>query len=264
MSFCQAGAYTSEFAGKVILVTGGGSGIGQATALLFGREGAQVAVIDWNEPSGGATTDGIRREGGEALFIKADVSQNDDVAQAVGKVVDRWGRIDVLFANAAVQINKPAVETTEEEWDKLQAVNVKGVFLCCKHAIPVMRRQRKGSIVITSSGHAFVTYPSCSAYAATKGGLLAFMRGLALDYVADGIRVNCVVPGATDTPLMRKYLNESPDPKAEEQKFINMIPMKRLARPDDIARAVRFLASDDASYITGTWLAVDGGLLALG
>jgi NAD(P)-dependent dehydrogenase (short-subunit alcohol dehydrogenase family) len=254
----------SEFEGKVVMVTGGGSGIGQGAALLFARDGAQVVVIDW-DPVGGQETLGlIHNQCGKAIFINADVSRKQDVEQAVQTVVEAFGRIDVLISNAAVQINKPAVETTEEEWDRLHTVNLKGAFLCCRAVIPVMQKQRSGNIVITSSGHAFVTYPSCSVYAATKGGLLAFMRGLALDYAPDGIRVNCLVPGATDTAIMRKYLSECPDPEAERQKFINMIPMKRLGTPSDCAKAIRFLASDDASYITGTWLSVDGGLLAHG
>jgi NAD(P)-dependent dehydrogenase (short-subunit alcohol dehydrogenase family) len=206
----------------------------------------------------------IHNQCGKAIFIRADVSSKQDVEQAVKTVVEAYGRIDVLLSNAAVQINKPAAETTEDEWDRLHSVNLKGAFLCCRAVIPVMQKQRSGSIVITSSGHAFVTYPSCSVYAATKGGLVALMRGLALDYAPDGIRVNCLIPGATDTAIMKKYLSERPDPEAERQKFIDMIPLKRLGTPHDCAKAVRFLASDDASYITGSCLAVDGGLLARG
>ncbi len=254
----------SEFAGKVVMVTGGGSGIGRATALLFGQEGARVAVIDWNGPSAHETAASVQRQGGEGLPIGADVSKSGDVKKAVETIVSRYGRIDVLFACAATQITKPVTETSEEEWDQLHAVNLKGTFLCCKHVIPVMRRQHGGSIVIASSGHAFVTYPNSSAYAGTKGGLLAFMRGVALDCAADGIRANCVVPGATDTPLLRGYIDSCSDPQAEEARIIASIPLRRLARPEDVAKAVRFLASSDASYIAGTWLAVDGGLLAQG
>jgi NAD(P)-dependent dehydrogenase (short-subunit alcohol dehydrogenase family) len=170
--------------------------------------------------------------------------------------------VDVLHANAAIQINKAAAEFTEEEWDRLHGVNLKGVFLICREVIPIMRRQRNGAIVISSSGHAFATYPNCSAYAATKGGELAYMRGLALDYAREGIRVNCVVPGATDTRLVQGYINDSQDPEATRRRLLDGIPMGRLARPEEIARAVLFLASDFAGYITGTSLAVDGGLLA--
>jgi len=254
----------SEFAGRVVLVTGGGSGIGRATALLFAREGAKVGVLDWNEAGGAETVRLIEQARGEGLCLRADVSRSDEVEHAVQAIDGRWGRIDVLFANAAVEITRGLVETTEQEWEQLYAVNMKGTFLCCKHVIPVMRRDGGGSIVIASSGHAFVTYPRCSAYAGTKGGLLAFMRGAALDCAAERIRVNCVIPGATDTPLLRAYLRDSGDPAAEESRIISRIPLRRLATPDDIAQAVRFLCSDAAAYITGTSLTVDGGLLAGG
>jgi len=254
----------SEFEGKVVVITGAGSGIGRGAALLFAREGAKVVVIDWDAPAGEETSRLIATQGGEGFFLKADISASSEVQQAVVASVTRYGRIDVLFANAAVQSNKPVVETTEEDWERLHRVNLKGTFLCCKYVIPVMQKQRSGSIVISSSGHAFVTYPSSSAYAATKGGLVAFMRGVALDYAAEGIRVNCVVPGATDTPLLRNYLKVCPNPQAEEKRIIDSIPLRRFATPEDIAKAVRFLASSDAAYITGTWLAVDGGLMAQG
>lgn len=252
----------SEFEGKVTVITGAGSGIGRSTAVLFGQEKANVVVIDWNAPAGEETAQLIAREGGKALFLKTDIGASQEVEQAVDAIVGRYGRIDVLFANAAVQFNKPVVETTEEEWERLHRVNLKGTFLCCKHVIPVMQKQHSGCIVISSSGHAFATYPSSSCYAASKGGEMAFMRGVALDYAADGIRVNCVVPGATDTPLMRNYLKDCPNPEAEKNRIISSIPLRRFATPEDIAKGVRFLASSDAAYITGTWLAVDGGLLA--
>jgi NAD(P)-dependent dehydrogenase (short-subunit alcohol dehydrogenase family) len=251
----------SEFAGKVIVITGGGSGIGRGTALLFGGEKSHVAVIDWNDSNHQETVHLIQEAGGQGLFIKADVSNANEVQQAVQVIVERWGRIDVLFANAAVQINKTLTGTSEEEWDQTISVNLKGAFLCCKHVIPVMKKQKQGCIVISSSGHAFQTYPNYTAYAATKGGLVAFMRAAALDCAPDGIRVNCVIPGATDTPLLRYHLRNCPE---DEQRILSNIPLRRFATPEDIAKAVRFLASSDASYVTGTWLLVDGGLLAQG
>ncbi len=253
-----------EFSGKVVAVTGAGSGIGRATSILFSQDGATVFLMDQDEASILTLAERIRQNKGNGFPLKVDVSSDAEVSAAVQSMLDRCGRIDVLFANAAAQIAKSVVATTVEDWDRIQAVNLKGVFLCCKHVIPVMQKQGGGSIVISSSGHAFHTYPNCSVYAATKGGLLAFMRGVAVDYAADGIRANCVIPGATDTPLLRNYLRDCPDPKAEESRIIGRIPLRRFAQPEDIAKAVRFLASSDAAYISGTWLAVDGGLLAQG
>ncbi|MBI3668007.1 MAG: SDR family oxidoreductase [Acidobacteria bacterium] len=244
------------------MVTGGGNGIGQATARQFAREGAKVLVVDIEPASAQATVRSITEAGGTAHAILCDVSDSESVRAMVEQTVARFGRIDVLFSNAAIQITKSAAETTEAEWDRLHAVNLKGAFLCARHVVPVMQRQKKGVIIITSSGHAFATYRNCSAYAATKGGQLAFMRGLALDYARDGIRVNCVIPGATDTRLVRNYIAESKDPEATRRGLLDSIPLGRLATPDDIAHAVLFLASDYAAYITGTSLAVDGGLLA--
>lgn len=254
----------SEFEGKVVMITGAGSGIGRATALLFGRERARVLAVDRNEAAVLETAKTVRREGGEALALKADISIEDDLKGVVKTALERYEKIDVLFANAATQIARSVVDTTAQEWDALHAVNLKGTFLCCKYVIPLMQRQGEGCIVIASSGHAFYTYPNCSAYAATKGGLLAFMRGVALDYASDGIRVNCVLPGATDTPMLRNYIHSCADPGDEEARIISTIPLKRFAQPEDVAKAVRFLSSSDAAYITGTWLAVDGGLLAQG
>jgi len=253
-----------NFLGKVLFVTGGGAGIGRATAQLFARDGARVAVVDMNEPAAQETVRLIGEQGGEALAFGVDISDGPAVAAAVATTAQRFGRLDVLFANAAAQINTLGAETTEEDWDRVNDVNLRGTWLCCKHVIPIMQRQGSGCIVITSSGHAFYTYPKYAAYAATKAGLLGLTRALAIDYAPDGIRVNCIIPGATDTPMLRLHINASPDPKAEEQRILAKIPTGRFAQPDDIAKGVRFFASDDAAYVTGAWLAVDGGLMAHG
>jgi NAD(P)-dependent dehydrogenase (short-subunit alcohol dehydrogenase family) len=255
---------TYGFTTRVVIVTGAGNGIGQGTARLFAAEGARVVVADVDEQAGRQTSELISRENGQALFVQVDVSQESEVERLMDHVLQTYGRIDVLFANAAIQLTRSVVETGEQEWDRLHAVNLKGVFLCCKHAIPSMRRQGKGSIVITSSGHANITYPNCSAYAATKGALVAFMRGVALDYAADGIRANCVLPGTTDTRLVQQYIRDSGDPEDTRKRLIERIPLHRFATPEDIGRAVLFLASDHAAFITGTSLIVDGGQLARG
>lgn len=247
---------------NVIVITGAARGIGLATAHVFSTEGAKVALVDIEGDAAASAARELTAAGGTAMAIQCDVSRSDSVRRMVDLVMETHGRIDVLHANAAVQINKQAVEISEQEWDSLLGVNLRGVFLCCKHVIPVMQRQKKGAVIITSSGHAFATYPNCSAYAATKGGELAFMRGLALDYARDGIRVNCVIPGATDTRLVRGYIDDSDNPAEARKRLLESIPLRRLAQPEEIGRAVLFLASDFADYITGTSLAVDGGLLA--
>lgn len=247
---------------KVVVITGAAHGIGRATAGVFSAEGAIAVLADIEHAAAEEAAREIVASGGKACAIECNVSQGESVRRLVTHVIERFGRIDVLHANAAIQINKQAVEISEEEWDNLHSVNLRGVFLVCKYVIPVMRSQKKGAIVITSSGHAFATYPNCSAYAATKGGELAFMRGLALDYARDGIRVNCVIPGATDTRLVQGYINDSENPDETRKGLLESIPLRRLAAPEEIGRAVLFLASDHAAYITGTSLAVDGGLLA--
>ena len=249
--------------GKVVIVTGGANGIGRATAEVFAREGANVVIADWEHEAAERAACEIQRSGGGAVLpIVCDVSRKESVSAMTQAVVERFGHIDVLHANAAVQLTKSAAETSEEEWDHVHDVNLKGVFLSCKYVIPVMQQARQGAIVITSSGHAFASYPNFSAYAATKGGELAFMRALALDYASNGIRVNCVIPGATDTRLIQQYVNEAGDPEGTRRRLLETIPMRRLAKPREIGEAVLFLASEYATYITGTSLAVDGGLLA--
>lgn len=249
---------------KVVIITGAANGIGRATAELFAAVGAVVVLADVEHGAARAASREIEAEGGRACPVQCDVSREESVRAMVENVVQRFNRIDVVHANAAIQINKEAIETTAEEWDRLQGVNLKGVFLTCKYTIPLMQRQKKGAIVISSSGHAFATYPNCSAYAATKGGELAYMRGLALDYAKDGIRANCIIPGATDTRLVRGYIEDSSNPEETRKRLLGSIPMGRLAKPEEVARGVLFLASDFASYVTGTSLAVDGGLLAHG
>lgn len=247
---------------KVVVITGAANGIGRATAKLFAAEGAITVLADIEHEQAQAAAAEIRERGGNAQAIECDVRYGESIHDMVRRTVEQFGRIDVLLANAALQITKPAHEMTEAEWDRLNEVNLRGVFLTCKHVLPVMRYHRRGAIIISSSGHAFATYPNFSAYAATKGGELAFMRGLALDYAQDGIRVNCIIPGATDTRLVRQYIDESERPEETRKRLLASIPLRRLASPEDIGRAVLFLASDFADYITGTSLAVDGGLLA--
>lgn len=256
-----SGYTMGEFARQVVVITGGGAGIGKATALLFGQEKANVVIIDCDEKAARRTAKEIQRLGTAALVVKADVGNSRHVKAAFKKAIKRFGRVDILFANAAVQIIKPIDSTSDDDWEKVTSTNLRGTFLCCREAISIMRRQHRGCIIIASSGHAFHSYPGYTAYASSKGGQLAMMRAMAIDCAPDGIRVNCVVPGATETELLRAHFRQNPEEKA---RLLLQIPMARLAAPEDIARAVRLLASRDASYVTGSYLVVDGGLLAQG
>lgn len=250
--------------GRTAIITGSGNGIGQAAAELLGRAGARVVAVDLEKGPVEELAGRVRAAGGIALPLVADVADASAVQQMVEFAVASFGSADILFANAAIQIIKPAADMSEPDWDRLLNVNLKGVFLCCRAVIPHMRQHGSGAIVISASGHAVGTYPGFSAYAASKAAAIAFMRGVALDYAADGIRANCVIPGATDTRMLQSYFNNSRDPEAARADLITQIPLRRLADPADVAKAVLFLVSDCASYITGTCLTVDGGLMAQG
>jgi NAD(P)-dependent dehydrogenase (short-subunit alcohol dehydrogenase family) len=249
--------------GRTALVTGAANGIGRATVNLLANSGVSVLAVDVQEASLQNNREAPQGSGTVLNFI-ADVSQPSDVEAAVAVALERFGGIDIAFANAAIQWIGPAASMSEKDWDRLIDVNLKGIYLVCRSVIPIMQSKKAGNIVITSSGHAFATYRGFAAYAAAKGAAVAFMRGLALDYAGDGIRVNCVIPGATDTGMLQSFFDDSGDAAGAKARMIETIPLHRLAAPEDIAKAVLFLASDHATYITGTCLAVDGGLGAQG
>jgi len=246
---------------RVVVITGGSSGIGKATAKLFARDGEHVVILSRTEKAGAETAAEIQADGGSALYLKTDIGFEDQVEASFARAAEKFGRIDILFANAAVQINKPVYETTKEDWDQMISANLTGTFLCCKVASKYMMKQKSGCIVICSSGHAFMSYPGYTGYAATKGGQVSFMHACAIDLAPYGIRVNCIVPGATDSPLLKYHFSKHPE---EEQRILQKIPLGRFATGEDIARGVRFLASPDASYVAGSCLMVEGGLLAQG
>lgn len=246
---------------RVIVVTGGSSGIGKSTATLFAHDGEHVVILNRNEKAGAETEAELKAQGGSALYLKTDIGVESQVEASFAAAVEKFGRVDILFANAAIQINKPIDETTKEDWDQMIAANLTGTFLCSKVASKYMKKQKSGCIIICSSGHAFMSYPGYTGYAATKGGQVAFMHAAALDLAPFGIRVNCIIPGATDSPLLRYHFSIHPE---DEQRILAKIPLGRFATGEDIARGVRMLASPDASYITGSCLMVEGGLLAQG
>lgn len=247
--------------GKVALVTGAASGIGQAVATLFSQEGAHVAIADINDEAGQQTVVDI---GGEriAYYIHADVSSNSQVRSLVEKTVAKFGTIDILVNNAAVVLFKRLIDTEPDEWDKVIATNLRSVYLCSRYTIPYMIRIGHGTIINISSVRALATTPLVSSYDASKGAIVSLTRSLALEYAGNGIRVNCVLPGAVDTPIFRGNLRSDGNEQEQYQATVAHIPLGRIGLPLDIARAVLFLASDESSYVTGTPFLVDGGLLA--
>jgi len=248
--------------GKVALITGGASGIGRATAELFAQEGAAIAIIDIDATSGKAAVESITNAGGEAIFLACDVTKRDACEHAVEQVVKRWNRLDVLFNNAGVTRRASVLGTTEEEWDWVMAVNVKSVFLMAKAALPVMIARGGGSIVNTASGWGLVGGKNAVSYCASKGAVVQLTRAMAIDHGPEGIRVNAVCPGDTDTPMLASEASQLG--QTHEQILAESVdrPLQRIGYPEEIAQAVLYLASDAASFVTGTTLVVDGGGLA--
>jgi NAD(P)-dependent dehydrogenase (short-subunit alcohol dehydrogenase family) len=244
--------------GKVAAITGAASGIGRAAALIFAREGAAVAVLDCDDEGGGETVRRVGEAGGKAVFQHTDVSREEDIVAAVAATTGEFGRLDILVNNAGVVLMANAPNTSVEDWDRIQAINLRGVFLGCKHAIPVMQAQGGGAIVNTASIGALVAVPVHAAYDAAKAGVLGLTRQLAVDHGPDNIRVNCVCPTATDTPLVRGAGAND----AALEALAKMHPLRRVAQPEDVAHAMLFLASDEARCVTGAALPVDAGWTA--
>ncbi|HYW01423.1 MAG TPA: SDR family oxidoreductase [Candidatus Acidoferrum sp.] len=247
---------------KVAIVTGAGSGIGRASALLFAREGAKVVVADINEQDGRETVESIKKNGGEGIFVRTDISKAADAENMVKETVSKFGRLDILFNNAGINPLGTVVDTPEAVWDTVIDVNLKGVFLCSKYAVPEMIRCGGGAIVNTASINAVAALPNEVAYHASKGGVAALTRAMAMDHIAQSIRVNCICPGVTATPILTKYVRESKNPQETEKLLLREQPINRFAKPEEIAQAALFLASDEASFVTGTTLFVDGGYTA--
>jgi NAD(P)-dependent dehydrogenase (short-subunit alcohol dehydrogenase family) len=246
---------------KVMLITGAGSGIGRQTALLCGREGARIAAVDLNEQTAQETASRIAAEGGQALAIRADVSSAADCARMIQTAEHSFGRLDVLFNNAGIShlADDDAVATEEAVWDLTMSVNLKGVFLGCKYGIPALRRAGGGSLINTASFVALLGAATPQiAYTASKGGVLAMTRELAVVHARERIRVNALCPGPLRTELLMKYL----DTEEKRQRRLVHIPLGRFGEAEEIARAVLFLASDESSFITGTAFVVDGGITA--
>jgi NAD(P)-dependent dehydrogenase (short-subunit alcohol dehydrogenase family) len=262
MSIRRTGSGGGALAGKVTLVTGGASGIGRATALLFGREGAAVVVVDIDRAGGEAVARAIDSEGGRAVFETADVTRAADCERAVGRAVREFGGLHVLFNNAGIIRRTTVVDLEEADWDRTMNVNVKSVYLMSRCAIPVMARAGGGSIVNTASNWGLVGGARAAAYCASKGAVVLLTKAMAIDHGAEKIRVNCVCPGDTDTPMLR---GEAAQLGAPVERFLAesaQCPLGRVGSPEDIARAVLYLAGDASSFVTGSALVVDGGFSA--
>lgn len=248
--------------GKVAIVTGGGSGIGRQAALLLGAEGAALAIID-RDVAGLEATEAMLAERGVPVLARCgDVADEATVAADMAAVLARFGRADVLLAAAGFSSGTSAPDTTLEAWDAVLRTNLTGSFLWARAVLGPMRAAKAGSIILVGSQLAFAGGRNNAAYLASKGGIVSLMQSMAVDHAAEGIRVNAVIPGAIDTPLLRRAFERTADHAVAESHSVARHPMGRLGQPDEVARAVLFLASDDASFTTGTCLRVDGGWLA--
>ncbi len=246
--------------GKVALISGAGSGIGRASALRFAAEGARVVAVDWKPDGGRETVARIKADGRQALFVQADVSQEADVQRMIAEAVEAYGRLDILFNNAAIQVFGTVPETSTADWHKVLDVNLTGIYLGCKYALPRMIAQGGGCIVNMSSTLGLVGDPAMPAYGATKGAILALSKAMAQAHGRQNIRVNCICPGDVDTPIVQEYFDQQPDSATARQQVAAHYALGRIARPEEIANVALFLASDESSFLTGAAIVADGGL----
>lgn len=249
-----------RLANKVAFITGAGRGIGQAIAEKMAGEGAVVALAEIDFDAAEEAANALLEHGHQALPLKTDITDESEVEKSVRHVLERFGQIDILVNNAGKNFYYDATAMTEADWDAAMNVDVKGAWLCCKHILPSMITAKRGSIVNIASVHARVTAPGHFPYAAAKSALVGLTRNLALDYARYNIRVNAICPGWVRTPLAQSWFDRRPDPKLAEERVLSFQPLGRIGTPAEIANFVAFIASDEASYITGAELVIDGGL----
>jgi NAD(P)-dependent dehydrogenase (short-subunit alcohol dehydrogenase family) len=248
--------------GQVAWISGGASGIGAATARLFASEGARVAIVDVQHEAGQQVEKAINSSGGEAQFVSCDVGREVDVHSSVDQVVEQFGGLQIVVNAAGIVHVKRLHEYTADEWNRLMAVNVRGIFFSVKHAIPHLRRSPRSYVVNIGSISSLVGQAATPAYTASKSAVLGLSRSIALDYAADGVRCNCVCPGITDTPMLRHHLESTSDAAEALSSRLRRVPIGRALTPDDVARVVLYLSCEDSDGVTGTSLVIDGGYLA--
>ncbi len=248
--------------GKAAIVTGAGRGIGEAVALRFAEDGASVACVDVDGDAVASTVRAIEESAGTAVAVQADVATDDGNRSMVEQTVARFGGLDVVHLNAAVQFLALLEDTPESEWDRMHATNLRGVYLGISHALPHLRQRGGGAIIVTASVLGIVGDADLPAYGAMKGGLRALVRAVATAHGPENIRCNTICPGDVDTPMGAEFFDHQPDPAGARKEVTDRYPLRRFATPRDIANVAAFLASDDASYLTGIDVVVDGGLLA--
>jgi len=251
---------SSRLENKVALITGAERGIGRAVASKMTHEGAMVALADIDLASAQSAAEQLQDEGCRALAIQTDITRESQVQAAVQRAIEHFGRIDILVNNAGKNFYYDATTMSEADWDNAMNVDVKGAWLCCKHVLPVMKAGKAGSIINIASVHARITAPQHFPYAAAKSALVGLSRNLALDYASYNIRVNAICPGWVRTALVQGWFDQQPDPKATEDRVLSFQPLRRIGTPEEIANFVAFVASDEASFITGAELVIDGGM----
>jgi len=253
---------TDRLKNKVAIITGAARGIGKAAAIIFAKEGAKVVIADLDDQGALDVVNLIKADGNEAMYVRTNLTSAADVEALVAKTVERYGKLDILYNNAGINLFAQLADTKEEDWDKVMQVNVKSVYLTCKYAIPVMKERGYGVILNTASAAAIVGLRNLAAYTASKGAVLQLTRNIALDYAKNGIRVNAICPGVTATEMTEKVILDDPDPVAARARFDRVIPRGTMAVPSEIAMAALFLVSDESSYIVGAAIPVDGGYTA--